>query len=432
MGGSVSSNDSSVLAAAAQCPMHELNPMLPALLRQPWGMNRRLRDEAPIFQDPNSGIFFVSRYDDVVKMAMDPTTFSSKMLQSTRAMSGSSDPELLEIMAGGYPQVATMLTQDPPLQRRYRKFVDGAFSPASLKALEPFIESTAHALIDGFIDQGQCEFLSDFGVPLPLRVIVSQLGAPMEDLHLFRKWTEAFIGNLSQQLDRDGILAAARDMVEFQHYFVERMAERRAAPQDDILSKIVNASIDGEQSLGIDESLSMISQILVAGNETTSASITEGIWLLIENPEEYERIKRDPSPEMISNFVEEVLRISSPSSNMFRRAVKEVEWHGVTIPKDAILFARFASANQDERRFPDPLRFDLTRTNLKEQVAFGKGVHHCLGAALSRREMNIGFRVIFERLENFRLAPGAEPPSFAANALLHGLSGLDVSFDRVA
>ena len=254
----------------------------------------------------------------------------------------------------------------------------------------------------------------------------------MEDLHLFRKWTEAFIGNLSQQLDRDGILAAARDMVEFQHYFVERMAERRAAPQDDILSKIVNASIDGEQSLGIDESLSMISQILVAGNETTSASITEGIWLLIENPEEYERIKRDPSPEMISNFVEEVLRISSPSSNMFRRAVKEVEWHGVTIPKDAILFARFASANQDERRFPDPLRFDLTRTNLKEQVAFGKGVHHCLGAALSRREMNIGFRVIFERLENFRLAPGAEPPSFAANALLHGLSGLDVSFDRVA
>jgi cytochrome P450 len=116
---------------------------------------------------------------------------------------------------------------------------------------------------------------------------------------------------------------------------------------------------------------------------------------------------------------------------MFRRAVKEVEWHGVTIPKDAILFARFASANQDERRFPDPERFDITRPNLKEQVAFGKGVHHCLGAALSRREMNIGFKVIFERLANFRLAEGGAKPEFAANALLHGLHGLDVEFDAI-
>jgi cytochrome P450 len=221
-------------------------------------------------------------------------------------------------------------------------------------------------------------------------------------------------------------------MVEFQHYFADRIAERRAEPQDDILSKIVNASFDGEQPLSIEECLSMISQILVAGNETTSASITEGIMLLIENPDQYALLKADPSPDMISNFVEEVLRISSPSSNMFRRVVKDVEWHGVTIPKDSILFARFASANQDERRFPDPERFDITRPNLKEQIAFGKGVHHCLGAALSRREMNIGFKVVFDRLENFRLSSDADRPEFAANALLHGLSGLEIEFDAIS
>lgn len=428
----MSQNAPDVLTAVETCPLHELNPMHPELLKQPWGLNRRLRNDAPIFQDPGSGIFFVSRYEDVVKMAMDPATFSSKMLAPTRAMSASEDPELKAILAKGYPQVATMLTQDPPLQRRYRKFVDGAFSPASLRALEPFIESTANALIDDFIVAGRCEFLSAFGVPLPLRVIVSQLGAPMEDLALFRKWTEAFIGNLSQQLDAEGIRAAARDMVEFQHYFADRIAERRAEPQDDILSKIVNASFDGEQPLSIEECLSMISQILVAGNETTSASITEGIMLLIENPDQYALLKADPSPDMISNFVEEVLRISSPSSNMFRRVVKDVEWHGVTIPKDSILFARFASANQDERRFPDPERFDITRPNLKEQIAFGKGVHHCLGAALSRREMNIGFKVVFDRLENFRLASDADRPEFAANALLHGLSGLQIEFDAIS
>ena len=425
----MSQDSVSVLDAALTCPMHELHPMHPELLKRPWAMNRRLRDEAPIYQDPQSGIFFVSRYDDVVKMAMDPANFSSVMLKPTRAMGASQDPELVAILKEGYPTVATMLTQDPPLQRRYRKFVDGAFSPSSLKALEPFIENTSNALIDDMIKDGECEFLSAFGVPLPLRVIVSQLGAPMSDLHLFRKWTEAFIGNLSQQLDAEGIRESARGMVEFQHYFAERIAERRADPKDDILSKIVNASIDGEQPLSIEECLSMISQILVAGNETTSASITEGIWLLIENPQEYEKLKRDPSPEMISNFVEEVLRISSPSSNMFRRSVHEVEWHGVVIPKDAILFARFASANQDERRFPEPSRFDISRPNLKEQVAFGKGVHHCLGAALSRREMNIGFKVIFERLQNFRLSEGASAPEFAANALLHGVEGLHVSFD---
>ena len=428
----MSQNAPDVLTAVETCPLHELNPMHPELLKQPWGLNRRLRNDAPIFQDPGSGIFFVSRYEDVVKMAMDPATFSSKMLAPTRAMSASEGPELKAILAKGYPQVATMLTQDPPLQRRYRKFVDGAFSPASLRALEPFIESTANALIDDFIVAGRCEFLSAFGVPLPLRVIVSQLGAPMEDLALFRKWTEAFIGNLSQQLDAEGIRAAARDMVEFQHYFADRIAERRAEPQDDILSKIVNASFDGEQPLSIEECLSMISQILVAGNETTSASITEGIMLLIENPDQYALLKADPSPDMISNFVEEVLRISSPSSNMFRRVVKDVEWHGVTIPKDSILFARFASANQDERRFPDPERFDITRPNLKEQIAFGKGVHHCLGAALSRREMNIGFKVVFDRLENFRLSSDADRPEFAANALLHGLSGLEIEFDAIS
>ncbi len=363
-------------------------------------------------------------------MAMDHQTFSSRMLAPSRQLAGTEDKEILEVMQSGYPNVPTMLTEDPPAQRRYRKFVDGAFSPKALKALEPFIESLANELIDGFIDKGECEFLSEFGVPLPLRVIVSQLGAPEEDLPLFRKWTDAFIGNLSQQLDRDGMLQAAKDMVEFQHYFVERMEERRAEPQDDILSKVVNASFDGEKPLDNAECLSMISQILVAGNETTSATLTEGIWLLIENPDQYEILKNDLSEEMISRFVEESLRYSSPSSNMFRRTTKEVEMHGVTIPENSVLFARFASANQDGDQFPEPAKFDLMRDNLRDQVAFGKGVHHCLGAALSRREMNVGFKILLDRVENFRLQDGASEPEFSANALLHGMTGLNIAFDQ--
>jgi len=418
------------VARVATCPVHEISPMHPEILKSPWGMNKRLRDEAPVFQDPNSGMFFISRYADVLEIARDHETFSSRIMGPNRAMAASVDPEVLEILESGYENVPTMLTEDPPNQRRYRKFVDGAFSPSSLKNLEPFIENLSNELIDTFIDKGECEFLSEFGVPLPLRVIISQLGVPLEDMHLCRKWTEAFIGNLSQQLDREGTLQAAKDMVEFQHYFVARMNERRAEPADDILSKVVNASFDGEQPLTDAECLSMISQILVAGNETTSASLTEGIWLLIENPDQYQLLKDDSSPEMISRLVEEVLRISSPSANMFRRTTRDVVMHGVTIPENSMLFARFASANQDDEQFPDAAKFNLMRDNLKDQVAFGKGVHHCLGAALSRREMNIGFKVILDRMENFRLAEGASDPEFSANALLHGMTGLNVAFDK--
>ncbi len=417
------------MADVATCPIHDINPMLPANLVSPWVMNKRLRDEAPVFQDPHSGIFFISRYEDVVAMARDHQTFSSVMPGATSRAVNSEDPEVVAIMAEGYPNVATMLTQDPPLQRRYRKFVDSAFSPANLKKLEPYIEQISNELIDSFADRGECEFLNEFGIPLPLNIIASQIGVPLSDLDKLRHWTEAFVGNLSQQLDHDGIIAAARDILEFQHYFVERMDERRAAPTDDILSMVINASIDGEEKLNNAEGLSMLSQILVAGNETTAGSLTEGIWLLIENPDQYELLKNDPSPEMISNFVEEVLRYSSPSSNMFRRTTKDVELHGVTIPENSVCFARFASANQDERQFEDAQRFDITRDNLKDHVAFGKGIHHCLGAALARREMNGGFKVIFERLENFRLQPGADEPQFAPNALLHGLISLPLAFD---
>lgn len=420
---------SDVLEQIEHCPISSITPMHPDLLRCPAAMNRRLQQEAPVYQDPQSGIFFVSRYADVVAMAQDPATFSSVMPGTGTRAVNSDDPEVVAIMEQGYPNVPTMLTQDPPLQRRYRKFVDGAFSPSNLKKLEPFIRTTSNDLIDRFAAKGECEFLIEFGVPLPLTVIASQIGTPIEDLPKLRKWTEAFIGNLSQQLDKAGMLRAARDILEFQHYFVERLEERRGNPQDDILSKVVNASIDGEKPLDNAECLSMLSQILVAGNETTAASLTEGIWLLINNPEQCALLEADPSPEMISRLVEETLRVSSPSANMFRRTTREVTLHGVTIPENAICFARFGAANQDAEQFAEPLRFDIMRDNLKDHVAFGRGVHHCLGAALARREMNGGFQVIFERLTNLRLAPGAEAPQFMPNALLHGLRSLPLAFD---
>lgn len=413
----------------ANCPVREINPMHPDLLCNPAILNRRLREEAPVFRDSATGVFFISRYADVVEMARDHDTYSSVMGGASKRAVNSEDPEIVELMKDGYPNVPTMLTQDLPNQRRYRKFVDGAFSPRSIRVLEPFIESTSHELIDRFIGAGRCEFLGDFGIPLPLTIIGSQLGTPVEDLPRLRRWTEAYVANLSQQLDRAGTLEAAKGILEFQHYFVARMEERREAPQDDILSKIVNASFDGEKPLEHAECLSMLSQIVVAGNETTAAALTEGLWLLINNPDQYELVRDDPSPAMISRLVEEVLRVSSPSANMLRRTTREVELHGVTIPENSTCFIRYASANQDDEQFADATRFDIMRENARDHVAFGKGIHHCLGAALARREMNGAFKVIFERMENFRLISGAPEPQFSPNALLHGLKDLPLAFD---
>jgi len=184
---------------AKSCPLNQLSPMHPELLSCPAGLNARLRKEAPVFKDPLSGIYFVSRYADVVAMAMDHTTFSSVLPapDSGRSANNTQNSELQAIMAQGYPNVATMLTQDPPLQRRYRKFVDGAFSPRNLKALEPYIAQIANELIDKMIAKAAggeaVEFLEDFGVPLPLTVIASQIGVPLADLPLLRKWTAAFV-----------------------------------------------------------------------------------------------------------------------------------------------------------------------------------------------------------------------------------------------
>ena len=150
---------SEILERVGRCPVHEITPMHPDVLRCPAVMNQRLRDEAPVFKDPTTGMFFISRYKDVVAMARDHVTYSSVMPGATSRAVNTDDTEVIGVMEEGYPNVSTMLTQDPPLQRRYRKFVDGAFSTTNLKALEPLIETTSHELIDRFIDSGQCEFL---------------------------------------------------------------------------------------------------------------------------------------------------------------------------------------------------------------------------------------------------------------------------------
>jgi cytochrome P450 len=304
--------------------------------------------------------------------------------------------------------------------------VNQAFTARRVATLEPYIEKLCHELIDGFVDAGRCEFVVDFAERVPLTVIADQLGVPLSDYELFKSWSDAFVAQLSQMASPDEALEAAQLILDYQSYFAEKIEERRANPQDDIISDIVHAQFENERPLDVPEMLSIIQQLLVAGNETTTHSIAEGILLLAQHPDQHALLKEDPS--LVPNFVEEVLRLATPTANMWRVATKDTDINGVPVKERSMVQIRYSSANRDEAQFEAPQEFDVTRENARSNIAFGHGVHMCIGANLARKEMDAAFRVLLERLDNFELDCDESELVYPPNVLLRGLAKLPIRF----
>jgi cytochrome P450 len=405
------------------------NPFDPAVLASPFEYYRTLRAEAPVYRDPFTGIHHVASYDLVLEVLRDFETYSNRFAP---AMGGAAlaqlagDPELAALARDSYPPVDTMLTADPPEHRRFRALVNKAFTPRRVDALETGIAALADELIDRFAGDGHFEVLSQFSVPLPLTVIADQLGVPRADLARFKRWTDGFTAQLSGLAFGEDAKEAARRIFEFQRYFAARVEEAGRAPREDILSDLVRARLEGERPLDMAEMLSILQQLLVAGNETTAAAIAEGLLLLVRHPDQLALVRADSS--LVPKLVEEVLRLATPTASMFRKATRDASLGGVAIPAGSMLLLRFASANRDEARFPDPDRFDVRRANAAEHLAFGHGIHFCIGAALARREMEIAFRALLARFEDFRLSPGRPAPSHKPSVLLRGLAELHLDF----
>jgi cytochrome P450 len=416
-------------------PTHELpldetglpttHPFDPSVLAHPFEFDRVLRREAPVHRDATTGLFLVSSYEYVVEALKDYETYSNKFIMAMGGGGAAADPEMAEIMQTGYPPVDTMLTADPPEHKRFRGLVNKAFTPRRVRAIADRIEAISSELIDAFSARGRVELKAEFAGPLPLTVIADQLGVPREDMGRFRKWSDGFVAQLGGMADRETVLASQRLIVEFQHYFAEKLEEVKRNPGENILSDLVRARLEGERPLDTPESLSILQQLLVAGNETTANSIVEGILLLVQNPDQLAAVRAEPG--LIPNLVEEVLRLSSPTQNMWRVVTRDTELGGVKLPKNSMAMLRFGSANRDAGRFPDPDRFDVRRENAAEHLAFGHGIHFCIGAILARKEMEIAFRQLLERLDEVRLAPGAEL-HYEPNMLLRGLESLQLEF----
>ena len=417
-----------------RCPLAEIDAMDPAILADPYDYFHRLRDEAPVFRDPKTGIVSVSTYDLILEVNRQPLVFSNDFSAALRAGSvGEMDPEERAALAEGIQVTNTMLTADPPAHTRFRKLGMKAFTHKRVEQMGVYVAEVTNALIDRFIDDGCCEFRSAFADHLPMTVIADALGAPRSDMALFHRWSAAFIVQLGGVSDRDTRIEAARRIVEFQRYFIERIEEKRAQPTEDVISDLVHATLAEEgdpRVMDHAELLSIIQQLLVAGNETTAHTLTAGIYYLARDATLRARLLADP--DLIPGFVEETLRLLTPTNSMWRVVKKDTEIGGTPVRAGEVLLLRYGSGNRDETRFADPDAFDPDRPDPRRHLAFGAGIHTCIGAQLARKEMVTAFSILLRRLRNLRLARPGEALRYTPNILLRGVAELNIAFDRDA
>ena len=377
--------------------MHETllsrDPLDPTITECPFDYYQALRESGGVFRVPNRNFFLVSRYDLVMQVVKDTETFSSKAgVQVPSAPDGSH-----RLREG---DVRTLLTADPPEHRFYRNLVNKAFSLKRVSSWEPRIRRIADELIDDFAGSGTCEMNYDFAVPLPLIVIIEALGLPRDMLRQFKTWSDT-ISHLGGMLSAEEMAEVQHLRREFSAWVDEVIADRKLNLGDDFISDLIRARFKDSRPLDDAELNSIVLQFLVAGNETTTNTITSGMLLLLQHPDQMKLILEDHS--LIPNLVEEVLRVESPVQTHFRYATKATELGGVQIPEGAGVGVMYGCANRDAAHFQQPEVFDVQRHNASKHLAFTQGVHFCPGAPLARLESAIAFEHLIKRLGNFQL-----------------------------
>ncbi len=409
----------------------------PAALRCPYPYFERVRDDHPVVFVPEIECWLVTRYVDIVQVARDPHTFSSNMptgpvlarqqLEAVHALLAD-EPELAARLGRQRAGTRVLLGADPPEHARQRKLVNRAFTPPKVHALEPRVREVANELVDAFVARGRAEIVHEYGVLLPLTIIAECLGVADDELPRFKKWSDDFtalIGN--HNLTREQLRSLLLSQSEFFTYFTARIDERRAEPREDLISDLVEATID-EVPLSNDEILGMLNQFLVAGNETTTKLIASAVRLLLDEPERMDRLRTEP--DLIGPFVEEALRLEPPVQGLYRTAVTDTEVGGVSIKAGDHVLLMYAAGNRDAARFAEPERLDPHRPHLMSHLAFGSGEHFCLGAAFARAEGRIAIEVLLDRLVDIRPADGVDLArlDYEPSYVLHGIKELPIEF----
>ena len=399
----------------------------PAINDCPYPAYQTLRDESPVWKDPRTAMFVLSRYDDVKMVLLDTERFTSVRPSRRPGPMGERVQELYR--EKGWVPAPTLAGRDDPNHKQMRNLFNHAYRPNRIKTLEPLIDSFSHQLIDAFIDDGRCDFVQGFAVPLPLQVIAVQVGANLDDIWRIKAWTDAWVQRLGMMQTPEEVVWSTEMEIEAQHYFQPIFDQLRAEPNDTLLSDLVNTEIpEWGRALSNEElHAEMMADTFVGGSETTTNALSHGIKLLIEHPAEWAKVKADPA-KYLPVLVEEVLRLEGPVQALFRTAAVDMVLHGVEIAAGSPISIRYGAANRDDSMFTSAHSFDLDRTDGRTHLAFGHGVHHCLGAPLARRELLHGFRAVAERLDEMWFIDGANDFAIAPNYSLRALKELHIGF----
>jgi cytochrome P450 len=369
----------------SEVKLENYDPLDPEVIKNPFPYYQLLHRDAPVFKVEKHGFFVVSRYDDVASVLQNWQDFSTTL-----------GPGPAKVAS----PVASILQSDPPTHTRLRSIISKAFTPRAVQRCEPMVEVFAGECIERMVSQGRTDLVEEYAIPIPVVVMAELLGVPRSDCKLFREWSDAIVAAIG------GLANPRESQIDFNTYFGDVIADREKNRGDDMISRLFDSN-QKDESLSVPEILAFCLSLLVAGNETTTGLIANLFLELGRRPDQWRRLRENP--ELVPSAVEEGLRMVGPNQGLFRHTTRDVEMHGVTIPEGTKVLALFGAAGHDATHFPDPQNFDVGR-DPNRHLAFGAGIHHCLGASLGRLEANVALRTAVERIEEFRLV--VDDPDF--------------------
>jgi pimeloyl-[acyl-carrier protein] synthase len=389
------------------------------MMNDPYPVYERLRATDPVYWSYRFNAWIVTGFEAVVA-GLNDLRLASDRSGLLKDMAHDKDIEPLFSFLS-----KRMVFADPPLHTRLRGLLNKAFTPHVVEAMRTHIVQLVNGFLDAVMDQGKMDFIRDFAFPLPATVITEMLGVNSSDRDQLKKWSDDFVIFFSThpaQIKREQYLLAVAGMQKFVAYFEDALARVRKDMRQCLLQLMEHAEMNGNR-LTEQELIANANLLLIAGHETTTNLLGNGLLALLRHPDQLQKLREDPS--LIPMAIEEMLRYDGPVQFTNRVAKEDVVLDGKTIRKGQFVFLFLAAANRDPVAFPDPNRFDIARASHKH-VAFGLGHHFCLGAPLARLEAHIAFETLLKRLPKLRLA--TDKLEYGENFNLHGLKSMPVTF----
>jgi cytochrome P450 len=422
--------------------MTQLAPLLDLdenSVRCPYPIYDSLREAAPVHYDDAAGFFVVTGFAAASYVTSHPEQFSSS---NPTGPTVAANAAAIEAALADAPDLAQRLgalsadrgsvlfTADPPRHTRHRKLLNRALTPRAIAALEPAIRDICNQVLDGFIADGQVEFVSRYASAVPALALGVLLGVPGDETKDFLRWGKAINSAIGAVMSPDEIRTCIADQLAFFAYFDEQIEQRRISPRDDMLTAIANAHHGDEEPFTAKEVSGIVAQLVGAGVETTAKLISASMLMLLRDDVRMKNLRADPMG--LPAFLEESLRVESPVQGLFRIAMQDCVVADVPIPAGSTIWVVYAAANRDPAEFGCPADFDTERENGRAHMAFGHGIHFCIGAPLARLEAQVAFETLFERLADIHLDVGIDALRYEPSYALHGLASLPLTFTAAA